>query len=58
VIVKKPGNQLFQPELTGWIAHRSGVLKKAPLDLGWKIVPLHHHCGSEASQDALFMFAK
>ena len=41
MLVKKPGNQLLQLELTGRVLHRSSVLKELPLDFSRKIIPLH-----------------
>src|SRR3984893_10749500 len=43
MLVKKPGNQLLQLELTGRVIHRSSVLKELPLDFSRKIIPLHDH---------------
>ena len=56
MIMKKLGNLLFQLELTGGITHRGSVLKKAPLDFGWKFIPLHDHRSPETSQDTFFVF--
>jgi hypothetical protein len=54
VLVKKPGNQLLQLELTGRVIHRCSVLKELPLDFSRKIIPLHDHRRAKAPQHALF----
>jgi hypothetical protein len=54
MLVKKPGNQLLQLELTGRVIHRSSVLKELPLDFSRKIIPLHDHRRAKTSQHALF----
>jgi hypothetical protein len=46
MLVKKPGNQLLQLELTGRVIHRSSALKELPLDFSRKIIPLHDHQNS------------
>ena len=54
MLVKKPGNQLLQLELTGRVIHRSSVLKELPLDFSRKIIPLHDHRRAKTPQHALF----
>ena len=58
MLVQEAGNPLLEFELAGGIAHRCRIREKIPLDVGWKIVPLHDHSRAEAFQDVLFVLAQ
>jgi hypothetical protein len=37
------------------LTHRNRVVKEVPLNLRRQIIPLHDHCGAQASQDMLLL---